>query len=490
MSIPVIPIGKYEIPPIYTPLFYDDTFIKLLYGGRSSGKTDIAVMLMLNDCLSLDYFKCLLVRRVKTAVKQSLYSKVKSVCERKNIAHLFDFKDHTGVITCLKNGNMFIPMGTYETLGNTGTSKGVDDPTHAIVDEMDELTEDEWKKLIKSIRGPVGSPLSVIGIFNTHIVNEDHWIYKRFFPAEGVESFERKDGKFHYIPSRRSNVTILHTTYLDNHYTSDQQIQEYEEDKLNDIEEYEISGLGLLKAKKHENLALKYFKRSTHVNENAKFDPSVMVWLGWDFNNLPHNTIGVWQYGGFDEHDKVYKMNLVKEFCIPNNTITEDQTHICKWLKENKYQHQKLAIVCDASGKRKDDERRTQINKVTTAIKREGFIPVNNTLKGNPSVIASLDFLNDIFGCNVKTEAVRRHANATIMIQVNPACKFHIADFEKTKTGTDGRLLKVKATDQIIEDGIKVRRTYEKRGHGVDEARYIFTAIFAKEYKKHKSKKI
>ena len=96
-----LPIGKYEIPPIFGYFYsYDDKFIKLLYGSRSSGKTDVAVLKKLRRCLELKYFKCLLVRRIKSNVRGTLYSKVKSVAKRKKIDHLFEFRDHPATITC------------------------------------------------------------------------------------------------------------------------------------------------------------------------------------------------------------------------------------------------------------------------------------------------------------------------------------------------------------------------------------------------------
>lgn len=484
-----LPIGKYEIPPIFGYFYsYDDKFIKLLYGSRSSGKTDVAVLKKLRRCLELKYFKCLLVRRIKSNVRSTLYSKVKSVAKRKGIDHLFEFRDHAATIVCKENGNSFMPMGTYEVLGNTGTSKGTDDPTDALVDEMDEITEKEWNDLVKSIRG--SNDLEIVGIFNTKIVNEDHWIYKKFFPEGGTETFERKDGLFSYVPSRRSNTSILHSTYLDNHYTTKQQIGEFEEDRLNDPEEYGTNGLGLLKAQKHKNLAIPNFRRSTHIDDSIVFDPSIVCYLSWDFNNLPHHTVSMWQFGGHDMNDNTFKMNMVKEFCLPDHSVTKVQQEINKYLRSKGYQPRKIRMMCDWSGKKMDDENRSLMNNIVSTIGAGGYT-AENLSRPNPSVIPSIDFLNDIFGDNVRAntygDSIKSNNHPIIIFRVHPQCKFHIADFEKTKTGADGRLLKVKKREMFVEDGISVPRTYEIRGHGVDNSRYFAVAIFEKEYNKHKS---
>ena len=106
-----------------------------------------------------------MVRRVKEAVEHSIYATLKSCAKRIKIDQFFDLNDHRKRITCLANGNSFIAMGTYQSVGKTGPAKSVDNPTDAIIDEMDELTEQEFTKLTFSIRG--SDNLEIIGCFNT-----------------------------------------------------------------------------------------------------------------------------------------------------------------------------------------------------------------------------------------------------------------------------------------------------------------------------------
>lgn len=479
-----IDIGKYHVPPIYVPLFRDRSLVILLYGSRNSAKSDFACLKMLLECLYLPKFKCLMVRRVKDAVKDSVYEMLKECAERNKIDHLFDFKDHITRIYCKVNGNSFIPKGTYETLGSTGTTKSVTNPTHAIVDEMDELTKDEWTKLVLSLRG--AKIKQIFGIFNTNTVDEEHWIFKRWFYA--TDTFENKDGSHTWVASKRRNTTILHTTYLMNPYVDRDIVEEFEEEKRHDFENYEISGLGLIRQRKETNLALKYFKRKDHVSKVAKFNKEALCYLSWDFNRLPHHTVGVWQFGGFDPAKNEYEWHLVKEFCLEDHSVKETQDQVNKWLKENDYQHRKVAIVCDYYGNRREDhDSVTSINKIKSRLKKDGFEVIDRTIT-NPSVIASLDFLNDMFGGTVYIHnANPKYGGARIKLLVNPLCKFHIADFEKTKLDREGKLLKVKKKESFIEDGVKVNRTYEARGHGVDGSRYMAASVFSFEYNLHKS---
>jgi len=129
----------------------------------------------------------------------------------------------------------------------------------------------------------------------------------------------------------------------------------------------------------------------------------------------------------------------------------------------------------------------TDINKIKRQIKKDGFEVSDRTIV-NPSVVHSLEFLNDAFGGTVKIhQANPKYGGATLRLSVNPSCTFHIADFEKTKLDREGKILKVVKKDKFLEEGINVTRSYQARGHGVDNARYMITAIFPFEYKLNKS---
>jgi hypothetical protein len=422
-----------------------------------------------------------MVRKHKAAVNGSIYENVKKVIQRMGCEELFDFNDNTSKIKCY-NGNSFVPLGLYEAKGITGPGKGVVDPTDAIVDEIDECTEDEFEKLFFTLRG--SEDTECFGIFNTHKIDEEHWIMKRWFPPR--ETFEEMDGSHTYIKSTRNYAIILHTTYLMNPFCTEKYKREFEEQKKNAPERYAVSGLGLIKVIKQSNMALGSFDRMEHVSESVKFNKSALVYLSWDFNRLPHHTVGMWQFGGCEDGN--YNWNLVKEFCLPDKSVKQVQEHINKWLKSQGYESKKVVIVCDYSGgTKRDHDRKSDIYRITNTLEKGGFEASNRTVV-NPSVLASLDFLNDCFDGLVKVSSQNpKHGGATIRIQISPECKYHIADFEKTKTDHEGKILKQTKRDAFIEDGAKVNRTYQVRGHAVDGTRYIITTIFNFEYKQNKT---
>lgn len=484
-----IKLSKFSFAPEYIPLLRDNNPTKLFYGSRNSAKSDFACVKKIIRCVTLPYFKCLMVRKFKSDVRGSIFETVLQVIKRMGLSEFFTTHENRMEIVFNLNGNKFIPLGLYESAGAEGTAKSKLNPTDALVDELDQATEDEFEDMDLSLRG--SDDLETIGVFNTKNVDENHWIFKRWFIDK--EKFEKIDGSHSYVKSKRRNTTIIHTTYKMNPFVTSQIIDKFDDQKEFTPEKYDVHGLGLMKVVKQSNMALPKFNRADHVSDEVGFNPDALVYLAWDFNRLPHHTVSLWQFGGvqlmvgIDERNH-YLWNMPKEFCLEDTSVKGVTIEIIAYLKLKGYSSKRVAIVCDYSGNaRRDHGAKSDINKIKTELKRAGFEVQDRTIV-NPSVLASLDFLNDAFGGYVRISKMNdNHADKILKLQIHPSCSFHIADFEKTKTDDSGQLLKVKKTETLIEDGVKVKRSYQVRGHGVDNTRYIMTSIFRNEYSLHKS---
>lgn len=468
------------VAPIFLPLMQDDNFYIISYGSRNSTKSHMACAKMLLKCMSTPKFKCLMVRGVQRQVRHSIYDTLKEVAEMMGVDQFFKFNKSTCVIECTLNGNVFLPLGTLETLGNTGRAKSIPNPTHAICDEADEQTEDVFNKLVDSLRG--GDKMQMIIIFNTHVVDPDHWIFKRWFPD--LETFELKNGKHAYIKSKRRQTTILHTTYLDNPFLQKQNKMEFEEMKKLEPERYEIDGLGLLKKAQIGNLAVPRFDRRVHVKD-VEFIVNNTVYITMDFNRWPHHTASMWQYGQEDE--EFYNFNLFQEFCLPKHSARAVATEMGNWLIKRGYSRSEIYLFGDHQGtKEADHTKKALLRQVADELRSMGFQVVDK-VESNPRVVTSLDFLNGIFNrlVNIRGEAGQ---GKTLMYNIDRSCKFHIADFESTKVGPDNKLLKTKGRMTYREDGQDITVTYEKRGHGIDAVRYLTVTVFKAEFKAWKSR--
>ncbi len=479
MSELIIQLDKYNFAPEFIPILHDKNTTKILYGSRESTKSDIGCFLKIVRCLTLPYFKCLMTRKFKEDVKGSIYETLIKVIKRLQIEHLFEYRESPLSITCKHNKNCFIALGLYEHAGKTSNAKSINDPTDAICDELDQCTENEFEEMMFSLRG--SEDLEVIGIFNTHVVDEENWIFKRWFPP--VETFEKKDGSHSYIKSKRAGVTIMHSTYKMSPFVSKRKLELFEDQKNFAPERYDVTGLGLIKAVKQSNMALQAFDRVTHISEKVKLNSEALVYLSWDFNKMPHHTVGLWQFGGFEQKTNEYFWDLVTEFCIPELTVKDVTKKAIDYLIKNGYISKRIVIICDYSGNKQDDHDTSDfISKIKQTL-REAKYEVTDSTSFNPSVVTSLEFLDDILKGYIRiSKENTKYPNAFLKLRIHPTCNYHIADFEKTMTDKDGKILKSTITETIMKDGNKVKRTYQDRGHAVDGSRYMAVTVFKSEY--------
>jgi phage terminase large subunit len=133
--------------------------------------------------------------------------------EKIDLMELNDFFTITkNEITNIQSGSEIIFRGIKTSSGDqTANLKSLQGVTTWILDEAEELVDETtFDKINLSIRQK-GKQNRVILILNP--ATKEHWIYKRFFEAEGVtEGFNGTKG----------NTTYIHTTYEDNIENLDQ----------------------------------------------------------------------------------------------------------------------------------------------------------------------------------------------------------------------------------------------------------------------------
>jgi PBSX family phage terminase large subunit len=423
-----------------------------------------------------------MVRKMKEDVPESIFETVKQVIEWWGLGAYFRIYEGTHKIVCTLNGNSFIKKGLNQVSTKSGNAKSITNPTDAIIDEADEITLEEYIKLTGSLRG--SKEIEEILIFNPP--ESDHWIIKRWFPKD-ITSFELPDGSHTYIDSIIDNCTILHTTYKHNPFINSSEKEFYTTLEITNPDLYKTDGLGLLVATRTGGEAIKNFDLVKHVTTDKLFRNDIRVLACWDFNRRPHHTVGMWQFW-HDSINNIFFMALTKEFTLEETKIRDVQKEINKWLKEEDYDPTTVRLIGDHQGtKEMDYDAETFMSIIEREIKRGGYKVINET-KSNPRVVSSLEFLNDIFGGYIFLAEDSGYENCKIQIIVQADCKFHIADFAKTKVGKDGKLLKIEKSE-VVRDGSTTKVVkYQIRGHGVDEARYAAVGVFEEEYRLYRKK--
>lgn len=257
----------------YLPLLNDEHRYLLLYGGRDSAKSYFAAQKVIIDTMRKPYSRFILVRKVYSDIKDSQYQTIKDIVMAYGLIDQFHFTENPLRIVFKRNGNTILSRG----LDKEHKTKSIKDPTGVWYEEMNEIKFNDFLKTTTSLRGGV---IQEIATFNPEM--ETDWINAYFFPNK--QSYEKADGKFHFVPSIRNDTTILHTTYKDNKYCTQQSVELLESFKQTDENYYKIYSLGLWGGVL-EGLIYENWEIIQNVPKEAEF-----IAYGLDFGFTNHET--------------------------------------------------------------------------------------------------------------------------------------------------------------------------------------------------------
>ena len=216
----------------YTPLFKDETRFFIITGGRGSSKS-FGVGTFANLLSFESGHRILFTRQTMTSAHLSIIPEFQEKIDLMELNPFFSINKSEIVNT--QSGSEIIFRGIKTSSGDqTANLKSLQGVTTWILDEAEELTDETtFDKINLSIRQK-GKQNRVILILNP--ATKEHWIYKRFFEAEGVtEGFNGTKG----------NTTYIHTTYEDNIANLDQSfIDEIERIKTTNPKKYNHVILG------------------------------------------------------------------------------------------------------------------------------------------------------------------------------------------------------------------------------------------------------
>ena len=224
---------------LYLPIITNRDRYLLMYGGRDSAKSHTASQKIIFNILNEKYCKVVCLRKIFADIKDSQFSKLASIIKAWGLEDLFHQTKSPLEITCKLNGNQILARG----LDRPSKTKSVDDPTIVWFEEADEIGYKDYISTNTSIRGS-NTLLQLILTFNPE--SEDGWINKEFFPPKST--YENKTDRFHYVESIKPKTTILHSTYLDNEFCTEDRAEVYQGLKNtlnNDDNFYKVYCLGL-----------------------------------------------------------------------------------------------------------------------------------------------------------------------------------------------------------------------------------------------------
>lgn len=222
---------------IYIPLLHTDKRYIILYGGRDSAKSYFAAQKVLIDTINNAYSRFILLRKIYGSIKDSQYQTIIDLIEDYMLLDYFKITKNPLEITCTMNGNKILARG----LDKPNKTKSIKDPTGIWYEEAIEIEMNDFIKSTQSLRSSKAVKLQEIITFNPE--DENSWINQLFFLPK--ENYEKTDGRFNQVPSKRDDTVILHSTYHDNRFCNDERRKIHEMMRDIDYDIYKVDTLGL-----------------------------------------------------------------------------------------------------------------------------------------------------------------------------------------------------------------------------------------------------
>lgn len=432
-----------------------------LYGGSSASKTFSIVQETIKWMLTGDDNNSLVLRKFATDIRDSIYSDFKTVINDWGLQDLFIIQ--TNYIKCCSGSYV-----RFRGLDDSEKVKGISNFKRVVLEEISQFEETDLKQIRKRLRGKKGQ--KIIGIFNP--VTEEHWLKNKIFDKEVLTPIESNiTGKW---INELGNTVILKVTYLDNkyvvgpHFYDEHTIADFERDRLNDWDYYNVYGLGNWGKLRTGGEFWKDINANRHFKA-LKWEDDLALHITWDENVNPYLTCLVWQIKKIENPDKSVTnyIRQIDEICLedPINRVK----HVCAEFKKRYPINRvpKLFIYGD----------RTSIKESTTKEKGENFFtdikgqlrdyePSLRMQSVNPSVIDSGRFVNKCYSGEIEG----------IDMAIGLNCKKSIYDYRYALEDSDGSLKKSKKTNSIT------KVSYEEFGHPSDAKRYFMVMAFASEY--------
>jgi len=268
----------------------------LMYGSRDSGKSVGIAIKQIIECLNMEYFRCILIKKTAESIKDAQWQTIKDLVYEYDLEHLFEFKVSPLEIECI-NGNKWIARGCDKP----EKIKSVKDPNRAWYEELDQISLHDFLTITTTLRSSKSKVQEVMS-FNPEIEGvakpEDFWIYKMFF--EGHKELTFSSEIEIKLGSKKMTIpyTVVHSTYKDNPFCPPERYAIYENLKNIDPYRYKVYAQGLWASKQAESPWMNTFDEKLNVNKKAVFEPMKTIRISFDFN--VDNCVCTFSHAGLD----------------------------------------------------------------------------------------------------------------------------------------------------------------------------------------------
>ena len=202
---------------------YLDSVIRtqIYFGGSSAGKTVWLAQRCIIDLLHNNR-NYLIIRNTAKTLRASVFNEINKVISNWDLEKLFKINKTEMTITCITGYQIY-----FRGLDDTEKLKGII-PTKGVItdlwiEEATEMKKDDFNQLKKRLRGLTGVKSKILKriTLSFNPIMRSHWIFKEFFTNWIEGSFEYHDDK----------LSILKTTYKDNRFLEQDDIDELENEQ-------------------------------------------------------------------------------------------------------------------------------------------------------------------------------------------------------------------------------------------------------------------
>jgi hypothetical protein len=430
----------HEVNRVYWKYLDNKDFYLILRGGAGTGKSVFLSQKALIRLTQTPKMRGYAVRKVGKDIEGSIYK------EFENRIYEYGLEDewianktkHSFYNT--RNGSELI---TFH-MEDERRTKSIVEAEFIWVEEMDQLTVEDWDQLSLRLRGKAIEYKQIMGSFNP--TDENSWIRTRFFPpqyeplAEFALDFSEDDPLTGQSVSLRASV--LQTTFRDNKFLTAQDRARYEALKHSNPKKYRIYVQNEW-GKAEIELPWLFNFSDVHVSQTAVFDERKPLILSFDFNIDP--MVITCHHLWFDAQG--HHWHTFDEIVLPNGSVPQAIQVIKQRFPERILSG--CIVTGDATSLKRD------INQIdhrsSWMLVKQGLGLSDARLKvprSNPSVASNRELCNFI-------------AYAHPDMKVNPKCKTLLYELRYTEAGPDGDIPK------------KNRNKLEQRADGLDTWRYV-----------------
>jgi phage terminase large subunit len=257
----------------YLPYIDEQIPLQIFFGGSASGKSYFLAQRTIIDVVSnkRNYLIC---RKTARTIKKSVMNELLKAIDSLKMNDLFELNKTDNSLTC-KNGFQILTAGLDDTEKIKSITPSLGVITDIWIEEATEVEYQDLQQLKKRLRGESKLNKRLIMSFNP--IYQTHWIYKEYFAQFSGNKFND------------DQMLILKTTYKDNRFLTQQDIDNMENEKdPYYYNVYTLGNWGVLGKTIFKNYIIEEFDSSTFDNyyNGLDFgfasDPSAFIRLHYD----------------------------------------------------------------------------------------------------------------------------------------------------------------------------------------------------------------